>query len=144
MVYLQEMSHQCQINKINASYNKFEISLVVNVLNVLVFLLLTSEENGGDSFLICNFFSDLYLLFRWSWYMVTAYGIFFYDLFKCLRFLKGCLNAIFQFPSHLQENLEKKHTHTPDFFSLKNHGFFLNQLFSQFNSRINRGFYFGE
>ena len=116
MVYLQEMSHQCQINKINASYNQFEISLVVNVLNVLVFLLLTSEENGGDSFLICNFFSDLYLLFRWSWYMVTPYGIIFYDLFKCLRFLKGCLNAIFQFPSHLQENLEKKHTHTRLFF----------------------------
>ena len=31
----------------------------------------------------------------------------FYDLFKCLRILKGFLNAIFQFPSHLQENLEK-------------------------------------
>ena len=40
----------------------------------------------------------------------------FYDLFKCLRFWKGCLNAILQFPSHLQENLEKKHTHTRLFF----------------------------
>ena len=69
------------------------------------------------------------------------------DLFKCLRFLKGCLNAILQFPSHLQENLEiKKHTHTPDCFSLKNHGqsFFLSYLLLQFNSRINRGFYFCE
>ena len=69
------------------------------------------------------------------------------DLFKCLRFLKGCLNAILQFPSHLQENLEiKKHTHTPDCFSLKNHGqsFFLNHWFLQFNSRIIRGFYFCE
>ena len=36
----------------------------------------------------------------------------FYDLLKCLQFLKGCLNAILQFPSHLQENLEKKHTYT--------------------------------
>ena len=36
----------------------------------------------------------------------------FYDLFKCLQFLRGCLNAILQFPSHLEENLEKKHTHT--------------------------------
>ena len=33
-------------------------------------------------------------------------------LFYCLQFLKGCLNAILQFPSHLQENLEKKNTHT--------------------------------
>ena len=30
----------------------FEISLV-NFLNVLGFLLLTSEKNGGDTFLIC-------------------------------------------------------------------------------------------
>ena len=36
----------------------------------------------------------------------------FYDLFKCLQFLRGCLNAILQFPSHLEENLEKTHTHT--------------------------------
>ena len=70
----------------------------------------------------------------------------FYDLFKCLRFWKGCLNAILQFPSHLQENLEKKHTHTPDCFSLKNHGqsFFLNYLFLQFNCSISPRFYFCE
>ena len=49
----------------------------------------------------------------------------FYDLFKCLRFLKGCLYAILEFPSHLQEDLEKT-IHTPDCFSLKNHG----QIFS--------------
>ena len=36
---------------------------------------------------------------------------FLYDLFKGLRFLKGFLNAVLQFPSHLEENLEKKHTH---------------------------------
>ena len=52
----------------------------------------------------------------WSWNT-------FYDLFKCLRFLKSCLNAILQVPSHLQENLEKNtHTHSPDCFSLKNYG----------------------
>ena len=50
----------------------------------------------------------------------------FYDLFKCLRFLKAFLNAIFQFPSHLQEHLEKK-THA-NCFSLKNHGQILIQL----------------
>ena len=79
--------------------------------------------------------------------MVTALGIF-YDLFKCLQFLKGCLNAILQFPSHLQENLKKKDKtkHAPHSFSLKNHGqsFFLNHLLLQFDSRINRGFYLFE
>ena len=69
----------------------------------------------------------------------------FYDLFKCLRFLKGCLNAILQVPISFIRKLRKK-THTPDCFSLKNHGqsFFLNHWFLQFNSRINRGFYFCE
>ena len=81
--------------------------------------------------------------------MVTALGIF-YDLFKCLQFLKGCLNPILHFPSHLQENLKKnkknKTKHAPDSFSLKNHGqsFFLNDLLLQFDSRINRGFYLFE
>ena len=38
----------------------------------------------------------------------------------------------------------RKNTHTLPCFSLKNHGqsFFLNHLFLQFNSRINRGFCF--
>ena len=54
MVYLQGMSHQFQINVINTFYNKFAIGLV-NFLNVLGFLLLTSEKNGGDTFLICYF-----------------------------------------------------------------------------------------
>ena len=35
-----------------------------------------------------------------------------YDLLKYLRFLKGCLNAILQFPFHLQKISEKKHMHT--------------------------------
>ena len=37
------------------------------------------------------------------------------DLFKCLRFLKGCFHVILQFPSQIQENLEKN-THTTLFF----------------------------
>ena len=126
----------------------FEISLV-NFLNVLGFLLLTSEKDGGDTFLICYFFSDYcFLLFRWSWCRVTALGIF-YDLFKCLRFLKGCLKAILRVPISLTRKLRKTthtHTHTPDCFSLKNHGksFFLNHWFLKFNSGINCGFYFCE
>ena len=80
--------------------------------------------------------------------MIHGYcsGNIFYDLFKCVQFLKGCLNAILQFPSNLQENLErKKHTHTRLFFFEKSWAkFFLNHLFLQFSSRINRGFYFYE
>ena len=70
----------------------------------------------------------------------------FYDLFKCLRFLKGCLMLFCS--SHLtyKKIKEKTHAHTSDCFYLKNHrqSFFLNHLFLQFNSRINRGFYFCE
>ena len=92
-----------------------EISLV-NFLNVRGFLLLTSEKNGGVTFLICSFGYC-------SWNI-------FYDLFKCLRFLKGCLNAILQFPSNLQENLErKKHTHTRLFFFEKSWAKFFLKLF---------------
>ena len=68
----------------------------------------------------------------------------FYDLFKCVQFLKGCFHAFLQFPSHLQENLEKKtkYTHIRLFFFEKSwESFFLNYLLLLFNSRINRGFY---
>ena len=61
MVYLQEMSHQFQINVINEFYEYFEILKfwsLVNFLNDLGFLLLTSEKNGDYTFLICYFFSD--------------------------------------------------------------------------------------
>ena len=70
----------------------------------------------------------------------------FYYLFKGLRFLKVCLNAILQFPSHFEENFQKKNTHARHCFSLKNHrqSFSLNHLFLQFNSRINSGSYFCE
>ena len=96
------------------------------------------------------FFSDWYsLLFQsiaFSMIMVHDYCSWniFDDLFKCLRFLNSCFHAILYFPSHLQQNFEKKHT--PHCFSLKNReqSFFLNHLFRQFNSRINRGFYFCE
>ena len=68
----------------------------------------------------------------------------FYYLFKGLRFLKVCLNVILQFPSHFEENFQKKNTHARHCFSLKNHrqSFSLNHLFLQFNPRRNSGFYF--
>ena len=47
----------------------------------------------------------------------------FYDLFNCLRFLKGFLNAILQVLISLTRKLRKKNTHTNQtVFSLKNHG----------------------
>ena len=49
----------------------------------------------------------------------------FNNLFKCLQVLKGCLNAIWQFSSHLQEKLEKKDTHTRLFFEKSWAKFFL-------------------
>ena len=96
------------------------------------------------------FYNIIFIAF--SMFMIHGYCSWniFDHLFKCLQFLKGCLNAILQFPSHSQENLENTHTHThththtPDCYSLKNHGqrFFLNHLFLQFNSRINVDFSF--
>ena len=83
----------------------FEISLV-NFLNVLGFLLLTHEKNGGDTFLMCYFFVNIYCFFDDMIHGYCSWNIF-YDLFKSLWFLKGCLYAILQFLSHLQENLEK-------------------------------------
>ena len=129
MVYLQGMSHQFEINVIKAFY---QINLEITQVNLLNDLLVIN--------IYCFFF------FIYSMIMVRGYCSWniFDDLFKCLRFLKGCFHAFLQFPSHIQENLEKKKIHTLSCFSLKSHGqsFFLNLLFLQFNSRINRGFYF--
>ena len=130
----------------------FEISLE-NFLNVLGFLLLTSEKNGGDTFLHRYFL----VLFRWSWYMflLLEYFSWFVQVSAVFERLVKCYFAV---PISLK-NLEKikphTHRHTPDcfifyFFLLcfffENHGksFFWNHLFLQFNSRINRGFYFCE
>ena len=133
---------------INASYNNiisFEISLV-NFLNVLGFSLLASEKNGGDTLLICYFFGDKYLLFfDWSWYMVTGLGIFLLFV-QVSGIFERLLKCYFAVSISFTRKFRKTHTHTPDSFSLKNHrqSFFLNHLFLQFNSRINRGFYFCE
>ena len=90
---------------------KFEISLLT-VLNVLGFLLFTSEKkSGGYTFLICYFLViNIYCFFDYHVHGSCSWNIS-DDLFKFLRFLKGCLNAILQFLPHLQENLEK-HTNT--------------------------------
>ena len=134
MVYLQGMSHQSQINVISAFYNKFWNQFDNFFKRSWLFAFDIWKKRR---WYVCNISFFYWLIFiAFSMIMIHGYCSWniFDDLFKCLRFLKGCLNAILQFPSHLQENLEiKKHTHTPDCFSLKNHGqsFFLNHLFLQ-------------
>ena len=121
---------------------------LVNFLNVLGFLLLVSEKRRR----LYVFNLLIFMLFQFIYFSVImtqgycSWNIF-YDSFKCLRFLKGCLNAIFAVPISFTRKFRKNtHTHTPDCFSLKNHGqsFFLNHLFLPFNSRLNCGFYFCE
>ena len=86
-------------------------------------------------------FFDL-LLFQWSWYMVNAPGIFLMIYSSVCDFWEVVF-MFFVVPVSYTRKFRKK-THTLPCFSLKNHGqsFFLNHLFLQFNSRINRGFCF--
>ena len=57
------------------------------------------------------------------------------DLFKCLQFLKVSRHAIFKFPFHLQEILEKNKKYTVFLWKIMAK-VFLNHLFLLFNSRI--------
>ena len=125
----------------------FEITLV-NFLNVLGFLLLTSKKRRLYVFNLSSSSNQCLLLCQFiAFSMIMVHGYcswnIFNDLFKCLRFLKGSFHAFFVVSvSHTRKF--SKHTHTIPCFSLKNHGrsFFFNHLFLQFNSKINRGFYF--
>ena len=93
MVYLQGMSHQCEINVINTFYNKFW-QILVTLLNVLGFLLLASEKKGYK-FLICYFLViNIYYFFDLLLFNVHDYcSWYIFNLLKCLRFLKGCFPA---------------------------------------------------
>ena len=126
----------------------FEITSV-NILNVLGFLLSASKKNEGFAFLICyllvinvHCFVDL-LLFQWSWYMATAPGILLMICSSACDFWKFFFMLFCSSRLTYKKNWQK-HTHTIPCFSLKNHrqNFFLSHLFLQFNSKINRGFYF--
>ena len=122
----------------------FEISLV-NFLNVLGFLLLKSEKNGGDTFLIFLVI-NIYCFFddHDAWLLLLEYFLWFVLMSAVLERLFKCYFAV---PISLIRKARKEtHTHTPDCFSLKNHGqsSFLKYLSLQFNFRINRGFYFFE
>ena len=152
MVYLQGMSHQFEINVINAFYNKFwnqygkffKLSWFLPfgiwkkwklyVFNLLIFLRLII-------FIACSiywFFDD-----HDTWLLLLEYFLRFAQVSAVFERLFKCYFAV---PISLTRKFRKKNTHTLPCFSLKNHGqsFFLNHLFLQFNSRINRGFYFCE
>ena len=121
----------------------FEISFV-NFLKVFGFMVLTSEKNGDDTFLICYFLViNIYCFFddHDTWLLLLEYFLWFVQVSAVFERLFKCYFAV---PISLTRKFRKKHTHTLPCFSLKNHGqsFFLNHLFLSFNSRINRGFYF--
>ena len=124
----------------------FEISLV-NFLNVLGLLLSTFEKNAGDTFLMCYFLViNIYCLFddHDTLLLLLEYFLQFVHMSAVFESL---FERYFAVPISLTRKFRKKtHKHTLNCFSLKNHwqSFFLNYLFLQFNSRINRGFYFCE
>ena len=99
MVYLQGISHQFEIDVINAFYNKFWYQFG-KFFKRYWFFAFGIWKKGGFTFLICYFLViNIYwcfnlLLLRWSWYMVNCSWNIFGDLFKCLQFLKGCFHAI--------------------------------------------------
>ena len=111
---------------ISTFYNKF-LDQFGNFLNALGFLLLTSEKN----FKLLFFWWLTFIAFLRTMIHGYCFWNIFYDLFKCLQFLECCLNAILQFPSHLQQNLEKNtHTHTRLFFFEKSWAKFFLKLFA--------------
>ena len=144
------MYHQFEINVINAFYNKFWSQFGKFFKRSLIFAFGVWRKNEGFTFLICYLlvinvycFFDL-LLFWWSWYMVSARGIF---LMICsgVRDLERFFSCYFVVPiSHTRKFRRNTYTLPLPCFSLKNHeqSFFLNHLFLPFISRINRGFYF--
>ena len=121
----------------------FGISLV-NFLNVHVFLLLTSEKNGGESFLICHcLVINIYCFFdnHGTWLLLLEYFLWFVQVCAIFERLFSCFFAV---PISLTRKFRKKtkYTHIRLFFFEKSwESFFLNYLFLLFNSRINRGFY---
>ena len=121
---------------------------MVNFLNVLGFLLLESEKNGGYKFLICYFLVvNIYCFFddHGTWLLLLESFWWFAQVSAIFTRFLSCY--FFLVPITLIGNFGKKtHTLAPHYFPLKNYGksFFLNHLFLQFNSRLNGGFYFCE
>ena len=146
MVYLQGISHQFEISVINAFYNKFW-NRFGKFFKRSWFFAFGIWKKASFAFLICYILVvNIYwcfnlLLFRWSRYMINCSWNIFDQVSAIFERLFSCYFVV---PiSHTRKFRKKKHTHHRVFF-LQNHGkrFFLNSLFFQFNSRINRGFYF--
>ena len=125
MVYLHGMSHQFEINVINAFHDKFCNDIGKFLKSSCFFVFGIQKKRRLYVFNFISFARICYLLclllFRFiavSVIMVHGYYSWniFDDLFKYLQFLKGCFHAFMQFPSHTQEHVEKKNTHTTMFF----------------------------
>ena len=93
MVYLQGISHQFEMNVINAFYNKFW-NQFGKFFKGSCFFAFGIWKKGGFAFLIHFLVVNIYWCFddHGTWFN-CSWDIF-DDLFKCLRFLKGCFHAI--------------------------------------------------
>ena len=145
MEYLQGMSHQFQINVISAFYNKFCNQFTKLFKRSWFFAFDIWKKRRRYVFNLLFFLViNIYCIFddHDTWLLLLEYFLWFAQV---SAFSERLFKCYLQFPSHLQENLEKN-THKPDCFSFKNYAksFFLNYFFLQFNSRKNRGFYFCE
>ena len=146
MVYLQGMSHQFQINVISAFYNKFWNQFGKLFKRSWFFAFDIWKKRRRYVFNLLFFLViNIYCIFddHDTWLLLLEYFLWFAQVSAFSERLFKCYFAV---PISLTRKFRKKHTHTLPCFSLKNHGqsFFLNHLFLQFNSRINRGFYFCE
>ena len=134
MVYLQGISHQFEIDVINAFYNKFWNQFGKFFKRSWLFAF-GIWKKGGFAFLICFFLVvNIYwcfdlLLFRWSWYMVwllLGYLWWFVQMSAIFERLFSCYFVVSI--SHTRK-FRKKNTHHIVFFTT-NHGksFFLKQF----------------
>ena len=144
MVYLQGMSHQFQINVINAFYNKFwnQFGKLFKRSWFFAFDIWKKRRRYVFNllfFVVINFY--YFFDYHDTWLLLLEYFLWFVQVSAVFERLFKCYFAV---PISLTRKFRKKtHIHTPDCFSLKNHGQSLH-WFLQFNSRINRGFYFCE
>ena len=116
--------HGIFTGNVSAIWNKCDIAFYNKFWNQLgksfkhfCFFTFGIWKNGGFTFLICYFlkiniycFLDL-LLFRWSWYMVTALGIFLM-ICQVSTIFERLFSSYFVVPISHTKKIRKKSTHT--------------------------------
>ena len=116
MVYLQDMSHQFEINLINAFYNKFwnQFSKFFKRSSCFAFGIWKSE---GYMFLICYFFKWLIFIAFWiycffddhgTWLLLLEYFWWFIQVSTIFERLFSCYFVVF---ISLTRKFRKTHTH---------------------------------